>query len=534
MSIMKALDPRGLYNDIIQAPLSQRPADYSGKTIYIIESWPRNSGFEEIMDRMKKYLSDKYPGVKFLQTKRTMYASDDPRLWKEVKSKADAFVYFGAPSCSTTAYAITWPARALERFGLPGVVLIYKYLEDDAVMSQDREGMKIRYVDVPYPYADIPEEDKDAVVRRIDEALTKAPEGDELISGVRVPEPPARFACEGTWEEINDYFYEQGWTDGLPIVPPTEEKVAEMLKGTSHAPDEIVCTQMAPEGQKVTVEKAAINAVMAGAEPSYLPVILAACEIMGRSQRYHATSKSTNSFSYMQVVNGPIRDEIGMNSGVYALGAGNKANAVIGRALRLALTNLGGAKVGVNLMGVQGNVSTYTFCFAENEEASPWNSLAEELGYGKDESVLSIITGGSAHSGNYMFARGMDGIMRSIKAYESLSGWTLLLSPRRAQELAEAGYDTKEKVMDYLWHAASMSIGELKALGHFDRYIVRDIKGGGGKFPKEYMDLPDDAVVPMFPRSDINVVVVGDPEGTNVMQGWMMHGADSTSVDKWR
>lgn len=532
--IYTALNPRGLYNDIIQAPLSDRPADYSGKTIYIIESWPRNSGFEEIIDRMKAYLSEKYPGVQFLQAKRTMYASDDPRFWKEVREKADAFVYFGAPSCSTTAYAVTWPARALERAGLPGVVVIYSYLEEDAKMSQDREGMRIRYVDLPYPCADLPMEEKEKILRRIDDALTLPPTQQEQICGVRTPEPPPRIACEGTHEEICTYFYEQGWTDGLPIVPPTVEKVADMLRGTSHAPDEIVCTQMAPEGQKVTVEKVAINAVMAGAKPAYLPVILAACEIMGRSQKYHATSKSTNSFSYMQVVNGPIRNEIGMNSGVYALGAGNQANAVIGRALRLALTNLGGAQVGTNLMGVQGNVSTYTFCFAENEEASPWNSLAEELGYRKEESVISIFTGGSAHCGNYMFAKGMKSIFRGMMAFESLSGWTLLLSPRRAAELAEAGYDTKEKVMDYLWHEGSMTVGELKELGHFDRYIVRDIKGGGGMFPKEYLDLPDSAVIPMFPRKGIKVVVVGDPEGTNVMQGWMLHGADHNSIDRWR
>ena len=534
MEKYKVLDPRGLFNDIMQAPLSERPKDYSGKTIYIIDSWPRNSSFEEIVERVKSSFSQRYPGIKFLQAKRLMYSSDDPKLWAEVKASSDAFIYVAAPSCSTTAYAMTWPARALERFGLPGVVLIYKYLEEDALMSQDREGMKIRYVDLPYPYAQLSEEEKDRIVDRIDEALTKAPAGDELTEGLRTPEPPERIAFEGTFGEVNDYYYKKGWTDGLPIVPPTEESVAEMLKGTSHAPDEVVCTQMAPEGRKVTVEKVAVNAVMAGADPSYLPVLITACEIMGRTQRYHASTKSTNSFSYMQVVNGPIRNELKMNSGVYALGPGNKANAVIGRALRLALINLGGAEVGVNLMGVQGNVASYTFCFAENEEASPWCSLAEAQGFGKDESVLTLFTGGFSHSGNYMFARGMDGMMKSLMSFEYLAGWTLLLSPKRARELAEAGCDTREKVLDYLWKAGSMTIGEMKARGHFERFIARDIKMGTGKFPKEYADLPDDAMAPVFAKNSINVVVVGDPEGTNVMQGWMMYNADPASIDKWR
>ena len=534
MEKFKALDPRGLFNDIMQAPLSKRPTDYSGKTIYIIYSWGKNSGFEGIVEKVKGYLSDKYPGVNFLTAARISYASDDPKLWKEVKSAADAFIYVAAPSCSTTAYAMTWPARALERYGLPGVVLIYKYLEEDALMSQDREGMKIRYVDVPYPCDNLSEAEKEKIATRVDEALTKAPSSDELTEGIRTPEPPARIAFEGSFDEINKYYYEKGWTDGLPIVPPTEEKVAEMLKGTSHAPDEVVCTQMAPEGRKVTVEKVAVNAVMAGAEPSYLPVIITACEIMGRTQRYHASTKSTNSFSYMQVVNGPIRDELKMNSGVYALGPGNKANAVIGRALRLALINLGGAEVGVNLMGVQGNVGSYTFCFAENEEASPWRSLAEGHGFKKDESVLTLFTGGFSHSGNYMFVKGMDSMMKSLMSFEYLAGCTLLLAPKRARELAEAGYDTREKVLDYLWQAASMTIGEMKERGHFERHIVRDIKMGTGKFPKEYMDLPDDAMAPVFAKSSMEVVVVGDPEGTNVMQGWMMHNADSASIDKWR
>ena len=119
-------------------------------------------------------------------------------------------------------------------------------------------------------------------------------------------------------------------------------------------------------------------------------------------------------------------------------------------------------------------------------------------------------------------------------SFEYLAGWTLLLSPKRARELAEAGCDTREKVLDYLWKTGSMTIGEMKARGHFERFIARDIKMGTGKFPKEYAERPDDAMAPVFAKNSINVVVVGDPEGTNVMQGWMMYNADPASIDKWR
>src|SRR5262249_54687108 len=155
---------------------------------------------------------------------------------------------------------------------------------------------------------------------------------------------------QGTLAEVQTYFDEHHWTDGLPIVPPTEDAVAAMLKGTHHGKDEIVTRAMVPEGWPVTVEKVAINGVMAGAPPSAMPVLLAAVEAFG-SGHFASSVRSTNSFSFMQIVNGPIAREIGMNAGTYALGPGNRANASIGRALRLFIYNLGGGENGVNLMG---------------------------------------------------------------------------------------------------------------------------------------------------------------------------------------
>jgi hypothetical protein len=193
----------------------------------------------------------------------------------------------------------------------------------------------------------------------------------ETKSGPYLPPRPPRIAMEGTEDQIQKHFYDSSWTDGLPIIVPTEEKVAWMLKGTSRKPDEIVTRRMWPGPLEVTVEKVAIVGVMAGCKPEYMPVLLAAAEAFG-SGNNAATVVSTNSFSYMQVVNGPIAKQIGMNAGIYALGPGNQANATIGRALRLSVHSLGGGRVGENIMGTQGNVSSYSFCFPENEERSPW------------------------------------------------------------------------------------------------------------------------------------------------------------------
>lgn len=531
---VKALNPKGYFNDVLQAALSPRLDTLDGKTLYIVESWPGNSGFEEMMELLDTYLMGKYKDLKIEHRKRLLYSSDDPALWKEMYEKADAFVYFAAPSCSTTACAVTWPARALERNGLPGLTVIYSYLEPDALISREREGMEIRLAKVPYPYQDIPQEEKDAIVRNIEAALFDALTEKELEAGWRTPEQPERYLPEATEDELQDYFHNNGMTDGLPVIIPTEERVEAMLKGTSHPRDEVVVNLMAPEGRKVTVEKVAINAVMAGAEPCYMPVLLAAIEIVGRDEGFHQTAKSTNAFSFMQVVNGPIRKEINMNDSVYALGAGNRANAVIGRFLRLAMINLGGSEPGVNLMGVQGNVTSYTFAFAENEESSPWASFSSKYGYGKDESVLSIFTGGWAHCGNYMLRpNGVEEMARSITEFELVHGFTVLIAPRRAEELVKEGCKTLEDVEDYMWRKVALPIGEMKARGRFG-HILRDMETGDYDWPKEYLTEGDDAVVPIYPRKGVSIVVVGDPQGSNVMQGWSMYSPKTTSIDKWR
>lgn len=534
--IVRALNPKGLFNELQRAPLSARPETLEGKTVYIINSWGNDThGFTNVEEALDKYLRQKYEGIKLEYRTRLAYASDEPALWEEIKQNADCFIYFAAPSCSTTACAVSWPARSIERVGIPGVTVIYRYLEEDALMSQEREGMRIRLAETEFPCADISDEDLSKLLHDIEDALLLPLTPEELEDGMYTPTQPSRYCAEGTEEELQDYFYDNGMTDGLPIVIPTEERVAEMLKGTSHAPDEIIVKQMAPEGRVVTVEKAAITAVMAGAKPEYFPVILAMIEIMGTDQRHHQTTKSTNAFSWMQVVNGPIRKEIGMNDSVNALGTGNRANAVIGRAHRLALINLGGCEDGVNHMSVQGNVSTYAFAFAENEESSPWAPYSTSFGFDANESVLTILTGGWSHCGNYMLKPGLDAFYEAVKTFEMIHGLTILLSPLKAKELCEqTGCKTRKEIEDYIWNHITMSIGEMKARGFYYFLIVPDFKSGKHEYDPSYMTLPDDAVVPVYPRSQINVIVVGDPLGSNVVQGWAQCDAQSVSIDHWR
>ena len=194
-------------------------------------------------------------------------------------------------------------------------------------------------------------------------------------------------------EDELEALYDRGWTDGLPVVPPTEERVLRMLEGTTRAPDEIVAT-VPPDLVDVTVEKVAINAVMAGCRPEYLPIVLTAVEAACNSEfNIHGVLATTMPVGPVIIVNGPIRRAIGMNSGVNVLGQGNRANSTIGRALQLVIRNVGGGRPGGVDRAAHGNPGKVGFCFPEDEEGSPWTSLAESRGLAPGTNAITIFPG---------------------------------------------------------------------------------------------------------------------------------------------
>ena len=309
-----------------------------------------------------------------LVDRNTPYAEDDPELWKVLHQEADAFVYLGAASSSTTAYAFKWSA-GLEKSGLPGAVVMYDTLLNVAQSVREREGVPVRYAAFGYPLGLLTPQ---ALQQRTDEviaALVNPLTAEEQRTGAVAREATPEIMFSGTLDEVQAYFHENRLSDGLPIVPPTRARVDAMLKGTSHPRDKVLTTKMPPQELTVTVEKVAIIGVMAGCDPSHMPVLLASFEAFMHQDR-NAIIRSTNSFGFMQVVNGPIRRELEMNAGAQLLAPGNHANASIGRALRLFITNLGGGEPGVNLMGVIGTLANWPFLFAEFEEENPWESLA--------------------------------------------------------------------------------------------------------------------------------------------------------------
>ena len=187
-----------------------------------------------------------------------------------------------------------------------------------------------------------------------------------------------------------EFMFDQGFSDGLPIVPPTPERVIRMLSGTTRDPQEVIAT-VAPNLAEATVEKIAINAVMAGCKPEYLPVVIASVQAACTDEfNIHGVMATTMGASPVMVVNGPIREKIGMNMKLSALGQGNRANATIGRALRLVIRNIGGAVPGGTERPTLGNPMKFTMCFAEWEERSPWEPLHVERGFAADENVVTL------------------------------------------------------------------------------------------------------------------------------------------------
>jgi len=263
-------------------------------------------------------------------------------------------------------------------------------------------------------------------------------------------------------EMFNMLFLENQWGDGLPLVPPTEEAVQWMLSGTNRASDEAI-GRVSPKNGIATIEKIAINAVMAGAKPEYLPVIIAAMEGF-TDQDYTLTHVqcSTGSFTPIIWINGPIAKELNVNSGIGFLGHGWRANSTIGRALRLCLLNLGHTWPQVNDMACTGRQAAYSFfTFAENEDQSPWNPYHVDLGYRPEESTVTVSTGGNYFlpiAGGAVVTWTSEQTMQALADAIStrISGrlmnqkYVIVMAPELAHELARQGF-TKQEVKEWLY-----------------------------------------------------------------------------------
>ena len=372
------------------------------------------------------------------------------------------------------------------------------------------------------------------VMQEVVEGLTQPLAADDK-AGLTFERSTPRLCEPASEDDLHRLFLENHWTDTLPIVLPTEERVAAMLKGTSRKPDEVV-GHLAPthfrEEWEFTVEKVAVNAVMAGARPEYFPVILALA-----ASGVSARGSSTSSMAAMPVVNGPIRHELKMNSGIGALGPYNHANATIGRAYGLLSQNLqGGSVPGDTYMGSTGNPMSYASpTFAENEERSPWEPLHVQRGFKPGQSVVNVFIGcrHMAFTLGLRHAHWRDHVLNLFRGMDPNESPTMLLDPIVARLFGDiAGLKTKGELIDWVATNATMKAGE-----YWDYQLIQNYQYPRATFGEEplasKLKAKPDEWIPMWSRDQINAVVVGGE--TNGY--WRIAGARlaaSVCVDDWR
>jgi len=407
-------------------------------------------------------------------------------------------------------------------------------------------GMPVRFVGFPFPVAGQPQEVHRRYVRGNDmltgkpmmqtiiEGLTKPRTKDEKYSGpAPEPTPEPRFLPADTEENLRLLFKEKDWTDYSPIILPTEARVKAMLDGTSHSPDEVIKIIDWPGGKrKFTVEKAAICAVMAGAKPEYFPLILAVATQV-------PFGNSTSSMANMILVNGPIRNELGMNYKGNAMGPHNEVNSVVGRCYTIMSKTAGNIHHGVTTFSTLGsNLQYNNLCIAENEEALPegWKPYHVRMNFKPSDSTVTVATGWSYISGvgeaqkayppHYL----MRDYMRSLAA---LGGGTVIMDPTVAALLKDNyGMNTKDDLSKWLADNVEKTVDSF--FGNGVAATMYMPMGRQGLPPySDYLKLPGDTLIKPLNARGINILAVGGELQTT----WFVTDfglGRPVSVDEWR
>jgi len=405
-------------------------------------------------------------------------------------------------------------------------------------------GMPIRYIGVPFPVAGQPREvhhkyvfegndvlSGKPMMTAVIDALTAPLTEDEQVSG---PPPEAqaepRFLPPDTEDNLQQLFKDNDWTDYNSIILPTEERVAEMLTGTSHAPDETVNVISWPGGSRtLTVEKVAVNAVMVGAKPEYLPLILAVATRV-------PFGNSTSSMANMILVNGPIRNEIGMNYGTNVMGPHSDVNAVVGRVYTLMSKSAGGLHSGKTTFSTLGsNLQYNNLCIAENEELLPegWNPVHVQRGFEPEDSVVTIGTGWSYISsvGEVQIAYPPQYLMRDYMRSLTGMGASVIMDPTVAGLLRDTqGFETKEDLSAWFADNVQKTVASYWGNGVISTMYSTMAIQGLEPFASQKKLPPDTLIKPL---RQAGIVVAGG----NIQTTWFVTDfgvGRGVLVDDWR
>ncbi len=322
--------------------------------------------------------------------------------------------------------------------------------------------------------------------------------------------PGALIECDDDPEAVYELLCAKGWSDGLPVIPPTPERVERMLAYCDRDFDKPMA-KIPPRYGAATPIRVAANAVMAGCRPEYFPLVLLALEAMAEEQyNLYGTQATTHPCTPMLIFNGPVAKELGINAGNNAMGNYFRANAAIGRAVRLALVNIGAAIPGTGDMATAGTPAKFTFCVAENEDASPWEPLHVELGFPREASTVTVVAAEGPHNINDHESLTAEGILTMVAGTMAITGSNnayydgqpvLAFGPEHAATVAGGGM-SKADVKRWLFDHASLPLSKFSKEG-IERRFRR-------KRADRFADAPLDAPVRMVGNpEDLIVIVTG-------------------------
>jgi hypothetical protein len=528
--------------------------DLAGKKIAII--WDGKKGGDNFCAAVEELLNERYPTA---TTFRLVWGDADAA--EKAKKEMDTFIY-GVGDNGMGGWIQCRQVIALEKLGKPGVFVIGDNAIHTSKMSAEDAGMPaIRIVSLPsidyYPNRSTVESIRpvaEASIDRIIDALTGPLTPEEKNPKLKGKKKTAETVnidaedYESALESFNKLYLDNHWGDGLPLIPPTELAVKRMLSRTTRSPDEVIGRVPYRNGI-ATVKKIAINAVMAGAKPEYLPVIIAAMECLTEEGTYTHMMSSEGSFTLMIMVSGPLVREINMNYGVGLLGHGWQANNTIGRAVRLNLINIGYLWPGEIDMALIGRPSPHTFyVLGENIEQSPWETFNEGLGYKPEDSCVTVDTvmGGMTriYGGGVVepwdVKSVLNYIVKDVAADRGTFGQykvgfanpaahlrkhIIVIHPELAIMLQRLGFKSKQSLRDYLYETTKVPYEELterEIQGIHDRINTRvpdiDIFFPHDAIPEDRLPVIKESLkpggkVPVVNPEDIHIVVSGSIPG---------------------
>jgi hypothetical protein len=540
--------------------IAPRVKDLSDKNIGLI--WAGKSGGEFFLNALEVLLKKKYPSATIARYTRGVGDSEE-KILKEV----DTFVYAVGDSGQGAWDSVSLTVK-LEKLGKPGVAVFGEHLMYNAKTASYHLGMpSVRMAPLPsmefYPNRSSAESMMpcaEAVLDDIVNALTQPIQTSEKEAGLKqkkaAPDSVKITAdnLESAYERFYQIFTDNDWGDGLPLVPPTPYNVEQMLKATSLSPDTVLGAISSPDGRtkiaNVTVEKVAVNAVMAGAKPEYFPVIIAAMEGISDKGFSHHVFSSDGSFNLFIAVSGPIAKKINMHSGTGLLGHGWRANNTIGRAVRLCMNNIGHLKPGKLDTALTGRASSHTFyVLAENDDLSPWAPYHTVRGFRAEDSYVTV--SGIGLGGDFTIYSGgtggawtvddlLEGIINKIApnrlmfssylpgigsgAFARPFNYIFVLSPDTAQELKKMGF-TRQSLQDYIIDKTSVpyeDLSEAEIQGLKRRLSEKtEAFGGTDNIPEDrirvfWENLKPGGKIPVIVSPEhLNIFVSGDVSGYN-------------------